>query len=212
MAEKLQDQSAPQSDQVNQETLTIEQVNAQINAAISSRLKSFEKKFDEALSKLTTKPEQQEGAQKEEKVSNSELISLKKQFEALQKERDQEVSKRKDLDLRTSLKDQLQKAGVAPHMLKAATAILVDHDKLVGYNEEDQLSFRSDTGDLDLVSGVKQWLKSSEGKAFMSPKNISGSGEKSQSNSQALGNKVQQPTRREVAELLEIALTSGQDS
>ena len=207
------DNPADTTDQVDQQTLTVEQVNQIVNSAISSRLKSFEKKFDEFATKLTTKPESTEPIlqQKEEKVSNAELLNLKKQFEALKVEKEQETAKRKDLDLRTTVKEHLQKAGVPAHLMKAATAVVIDSDKLVSYNEDDQLVFRSDVGDLDLASGLKQWSKSSDGKVFLAPKNVSGSGEKVSNNQSGSQTKSKSlvPNRQDALASLEAALSEG---
>jgi hypothetical protein len=184
-------------------SITLEQVNQIVNAAISSRFKSFEKKFDEFSTRLAT-PDHNEEPKKDEKLSNTELLNLKKQLEAIQKERDSEVSKRKDTELRTSVKETLLKAGVAPHMIKPALAMLVDSDKVVGYNDEDQVVYRTQTGDLDLDSGLRSWIKSDEGKAFAAPKGALGSGERSFGKSNT--NSLVKPSRQEVGAMLEEVL------
>jgi hypothetical protein len=187
-------------------SITIEQVNQAINAAISNRFKSFEKKFEEFATKLTP-PDKIEEPKKDEKLSNAEMQALKKQLENIQKERDTEVSNRRNLELRNSVKENLLKAGVSPAMVKAAMAVLVDSDKVVGYDEADQIVFKSATGDMDLASGLKTWAKSEEGKAFVAPRGAIGSGEKSFG--KVNSNTSAKPSRQEVGAMLEEALFAG---
>ena len=188
-------------------SVTMEQVNQAVNAAISNRFKSFEKKFEDFTSKLTNPAQAEEPAKKDEKLSNTELLKLKQQFDALKQERDTEVSKRKDSELRNSVKESLLKAGVSTPMIKAAMALLVDSDKVVGYNDEDQIVFKTESGDLDLVSGLKTWAKSEEGKAFVAPKGAQGSGERTFGKTNI--NTTVKPSRAEVGNMLEEALLGG---
>jgi hypothetical protein len=175
----------------------MDQVSIAINAAISGRLKSFEKRLEEFSTKIAPQPQQE--PQDDKKPSNAELAALKRQFDALQKERDLEVSRRKDSELRTTIKDQLQKTGVAPHLTKAAMAVLVDSDKLVGYNEDGELVFRTSTGDLTVEEGIRSWVKSEEGKSFVQPKGVSGSGER-QVKSSALSTEGRKVSKEEAGE------------
>lgn len=198
----------PQADsELNQEqssSLTIDDVSKIVNAAISSRLKSFEKQLSDFASKL---PQQKEEPQKEEKLTNTaELLKLKQQLENLQKERELEVTKRRDIELKTSLQAQINKIGVPTHLQKALMAQLLHEDKLVSY-EDDQIVFHTSTGDLDLESGLKSWSKSEDAKAFLSPLGAKGSGEKSFNKLSTI--KSEKPSRSEVAQQLEQAILTG---
>jgi len=187
-------------------SVTMEQVNQAVNAAISNRFKSFEKKFEEFTSKLSN-PQQAEEPKKDEKLSNTELVKLKQQFDALKQERDSEVSKRKDFELRNTVKENLIKAGVSTPMIKAAMALLVDSDKIVGYNDDEQIVFKTESGDLDLAVGLKNWSKSEEGKAFVAPRGAQGSGERTFGKTNT--NTTVKPSRAEVGNMLEEALLGG---
>jgi hypothetical protein len=207
MVNDHQDQSGSvNTDQADLDALNEEKVNRIVNSAISNRMKSFERKMDEFMGKFTQPTE--EKPVKEEKVSNTELLQLKRQLEAIQKERDTEVSKRKDTELRNVVKEQLLKAGVNPSMVKAAMAILVDSDKVVGYDEADQVSWKdNDLGSIDLASGLRNWSKTDEGKSFIAPKLVQGTGAKGFSNKvNKLENKL---SRSEVGSMLEQALLGG---
>lgn len=152
-----------------EEKVSLDQVNQIVNKAISARLKSFESKFDDFVSKVAPKEQP-----KEEKLS--EVAQLKKQLENLVKERDTEKSKRREVNLRNQVKEQLLAAGVSPQMIKPAMAVLVDSDKLVDYDEEENLVFKSEEGYQSIQDGISSWFKG-EGKVFQSAKNVSGSGD-----------------------------------
>ena len=209
MADKKLTDSAESEQADTASSITIEQVNQIVNQAISSRFKSFEKKFDDFTAKLAPiDKENQEPNKKEEKLSNAELVKVKQQLEAIQKDRDNEVAKRKDFELRNSVKENLLKSGVAPHMVKAAMAMLVDSDKIIGYNDEDQIIYKTATGDVELTSGLKDWVKTEEGKAFVAPKGAIGSGEKTFGKAFTPNSNVK-PSRQEVGNMLEEALLTG---
>lgn len=200
----MTDEKNPENGQESS-SLTMEQVNTIVNSAISSRLKSFEKKFEDFAQRLA--PQSQEEPKKDEKLSNQELNNLKKQFDALQKERDGEVTKRKDFELRNAVKEQLLAAGVAPHLQKAAMAMLVDSDKVVGYDEDNQIVFKTATGDVDLASGLKNWSRTDEGKAFVAARGTQGSGERSFAKPN--NNLSEKLSRTDVGNMLEEALVNG---
>jgi hypothetical protein len=181
---------------------TVDQVAQIVNAAISSRNKNFEKKFEELMGKLApTEPDTKPG----EKPS-AELSKLQKQLADLQAERESEKEKRRDLELRSSVKEKLSSLGIQPTHIKAAMAVLVDSERSIGYNEDGELVFRTPTGDRDLESGLKAWAKSEEAKLFLPPRGVAGSGEKpaAQQLNRSQGNA---PTNREqVGEMLLQAL------
>ena len=207
MAQNHHDESASiNTDQEAPSSLTMDDVSRLVNSAISSRMKSFEKKLEEFTSKLTPQQTEEKPA---EKISNLELVQLKKQLELIQKERDTEVSKRKDFELRNTVKEQLLKNGVNPNMVKAAMAILVDSDKLVSYNEDNEICWSDkELGKIDLSSGLKNWSKTDEGKSFLAPKSLQGTG----STSRGYQNNIKSNdklTKTEIGSLLEQALLNG---
>jgi len=209
---KIDSANSEQADTASSITnVTIEQVNQVVNAAISNRFKTFEKKLDEFSTKFQPLPVvQEEPKEKVEKISNLELVKLKQQFDAMQKERDSELSKRKDFELRNNVKETLLKSGVSQNLLKAAMAVLIDSDKLIGYNEEDQIVFKTESGEVDLLSGLKTWVKTDEGKSFVAPKGSVGSGEKSFSSKPSNSlNLSAKPSRQEVGNALEEVLLGG---
>lgn len=155
--------------QESEEKLTLDQVSQLVNKAISNRFKSFESKFEEFATKLAPKEEV-----KEEKLS--EVAMLKRQLESLVKERDAEKSKRRDVNLRNTVKEQLAAAGVSQQMIKPAMAMLIDSDKLVDYDDDENLVFKSEEGYQSLQDGIKSWIKV-DGSVFQAPKNVSGSGD-----------------------------------
>ena len=143
-------------------TLTASQVKAMLAAA--------EQRYEQKLAALKPKaePEKELTAHAQMKAQVAEMIA----------EREAEKASARELQLQSSLKDELGAGNVPPHMMKAAIATLVHADKLVGYNDDGQLVFKGKYGDEDLVSGLKGWLKSEDGKAFQAPKGVTGSGDR----------------------------------
>ncbi len=167
-------------------------VSQQMNAAITQRNSAFEKKMEAMISKLVPQTHQEEDvpAPKVAKLPNAEILAMKQQLDAIKAEKDAEVNKRKETELRTNVREHLTKMGVAPHLIKAAIATLVSEDKLVGYTTEeyatdkDRMVFRSKPGPLgeeDLSTGLSKWIKSEEGSGFLSPRGAQGSGDRSYS-------------------------------
>lgn len=173
------DNQTPRADQDGDDT-SQNDINAQINRAITSRMKPLLTKIDNLTTLLAQKQDtEQKTEEKPEKVSNSEMASMKKQFDAMKAERDAEVQKRKETDLRTNTREALLKAGVPQHMVKAAMATLITEDKFIHLNDDGQVVFKSDTGEeLDLGSGLKNYFKTDDGKVFLPAKAVAGSGDK----------------------------------
>lgn len=181
--EGVQGEDAPQF--VTKEDL-IQLVSQTVNSAISQRNTAFERKI-EALLTAKVAPQEQvdESGVKPGRVPNAELIAMKKQLEDLKAEKQAEVSKNRDSQLRSNLREQLTKAGVAPHLIKAAIATLVDSDKAVSYTSEefaddkDRIVFRNGKQEEDLNAGISKWIKSEEGSSFLAPRGAQGSGDRS---------------------------------
>ena len=81
------------------------------------------------------------------------------------------------------------------------------HDGSIGYDEDNQIVYKTATGDKDINLGLKEWIRSDEGKAFVPPKGALGSGERTFGN--AGGKSQAVPSRQEVGAMLEEALLGG---
>lgn len=182
MVEKPQGNSEPQSEQGEDnkpEYVSREELNQIVNSAISSRNKSFEKKFDEFINKFNSNT-----AEKQETKPTSEKEGFVKRIAALEQERDAAISKQRDKDLREQVRDNLTKAGIPPHLQKAAMAILISEDKVVSYDEDGTMVFKTQNeGNLVLAEGIKSWVKSDEGKNFLPAKGAAGSGDRNYNSS-----------------------------
>lgn len=167
-----------------------------VNSAITSRNSAIEKKMESILSKYIPQQAEEEPAVKPGRVANSELMEMKKQLDAMKAEKEAEVGKNRDSQLRNNLREQLTKAGVAPHLIKAAVATLVDADKAVGYTsqsweeDKDKIVFKNGKEEEDLSVGISRWIKSEEGSSFLAPRGAKGSGDRSYSS----GNNVKKET------------------
>jgi hypothetical protein len=168
----------------------VQLVSQVVNSAISQRNTAFEKKMETMLSKLV--PQQAvetEEAIKPGRVPNVELMSMKKQLDAMAAEKQAEISRRRETELKNTVKDQLTKAGVSPKLIKAAMATLISEDKLISYtadeyaDNKDRIVFKSPSGEEDLVSGLGKYLKSEEGSSFLSPRGTQGSGDRNYNSS-----------------------------
>jgi hypothetical protein len=193
----------------------------QLNRAISARLGDFGKKIEKSISEslattLTAKldelkasitaPGTGDGTSKDPPkggdVENSPLVKgLQKQLDdqkaavlAMKNERDAEKARSRDQVLRTKLSEDLTRGGIDPTRVRQAVGILVDVEKRVRFadDEGDELVFKDTTGDVDLATGLKGWLKSDDAKIFLPPRGTQGSGDRSQG--KATQNGQQQPS------------------
>jgi len=171
------------------EYLTKEDFNSALNAAITQRLASFEKSLSEKLDKLIPQPKQTEQVE-DKRPDKQELINMKKQLDQIKQEKEQEVSKRRDTELRNQLKEHLTKAGVAPQYIKPVLSQLLHEDKLVSYSQEepDKLIFKSNGFEEDLEKGISKWI-SQEGKHFLAARGTKGSGSRSPNDKQTSSQK-----------------------
>lgn len=112
------------------------------------------------------------------------LAKLEKQLAKTQAERDAEKKAREEQTLkaardeeRSKLSEVLADAGVDPKRSRAAIALLHSEDKRVRRNDEGKIVFVQDDGDeVDLKVGVKKFLETDEGKVFLPPRPVAGSG------------------------------------
>ena len=163
-----------------------------VNSAITQRNSSFEKsvlkEVQTLLGSKTASPEEETASSKSKKsAQDPELVAMKAEIDKMKAEKAELVAKERDGSLRKFLNQELSKAGVRPEMIKHAIATLVDSDKTVGYTsdeyaqDKDRMVFKSKSGEEDLTTGLKNWIRSDEGKVFLPPKGAQGSGDKSYS-------------------------------
>ena len=155
--------------------LTEEAANEKINSAITNRTKAIQKEFQKSLDEFRASllPKQPEEVVKEVKPNTEELIEMRKKFQLM--EQKEAVSREKVI--RSEIKDNLLSLGVEPHLIKAAIAQLLHEDKLVSYNDQDQIVFKKFDEQIDLTKGLTEWVKS-DGKIFLPQKGAAGSGSK----------------------------------
>lgn len=180
----------------------------QLNRAISARFGDFQKKLEKSIGEslattLTAKLDElktslaapadggtdSKEAPKGADIENHPLVKgLQKQIsdqkaatEQLKTERDAEKARAREQVLRTSLADSLTKGGVDPARVRQAVGILVDVEKRVRFagDDDDELVFKDVTGDVDLATGLKSWIKSDDAKIFLPPRGTQGAGDRS---------------------------------
>ncbi len=111
------------------------------------------------------------------KALNKQLAELTKKSADAEARAHAALIKELDSDLRAKAMDQLQKSGFDAPRAKIAIALLVDSTKTIGRDEDGKIVFRHENGDLDLGAGIKEWLKSDEGKALTPKRGAAGSGD-----------------------------------
>lgn len=175
----------------------------QLNRAISARFGDFQKKIEKSLGEsfatsLSAKLDELKASltpnsggdsrdpPKGGDLENHPLVKgLQKQIadqktatEQMKAERDAEKALSRDQVLRSQLTDKLTKGGVDPRYVRKAVGDLVDVEKRVRFGDDgDELVFKDATGDVDLETGLKGWLKSDDAKIYMPPRGTKGSGD-----------------------------------
>lgn len=99
----------------------------------------------------------------------------RKRDEALQQER----AKTRAITVRAKLREGLEKRGVTdPFRIKAASAVLVDQERRIGFSEalDDAAGFDTDGAPIELDTFLDSWLKSDEGQFYAPPKGAAGTG------------------------------------
>jgi hypothetical protein len=179
-------------------------IDAKINAAITNRLKAFEKRVEktlaDTLAKMVPAPkaddEDDEGdeagetaaAPKATPAENRRLSKLEKELKREREAREkaeadakETESKRRSAEEDTALEAALREHGIVnPVQLRAAKALIKAEGRLVR-DESDQIRLNAKDkygGDVqyDLETGVKGWVASEEGKTFLPPRGVGGSG------------------------------------
>lgn len=198
-----------------------------VNAALGSHLKrdSFQASLADRIAKQLLEAKQNEpddkpGMKPDDKPNpkdletaklKSEMAQMRKQMEAKDAEAQKEKAAARTQAERSALTEQLRKAGVDDHRVAAANAFLYLDQQLITRNDADEICmrFRREWGEelVPLDQGVKEYLKSEQGKVFLPPVNTSGSGNTGgRPPAKAPGEK---PTRAELYEHLGTLMMHG---
>lgn len=199
----------------------------QLHRVLGSRLGSFEQKFGklitDTLGSFTTamktelatllpaKPDAQPTDTKKKdaqaappespelKRLNDQVAELTSRAEKAAQERDAERAKAKDSTLRQKVTDALVATGVDAPRARHALGLLVDSEKRIHWSEDGAtlLFRRAEHDDVELGPGLKEWLKSEDGKFYLPPRGAAGSGDRGGASPPR---SVGSATRAEVAE------------
>ena len=191
-AEDSQPNSESNDTSNNEESFSssqLDQISKMINSAFTGRFKPLQATLTSLHDRLV-QDDNQEQPEQDDKMSNKQKIArLESQLKAMADEKATAVAKERDLSLRQNVKDKLIAAGIAPNMIKAAMSVLIDTDKSIGYDDDNQIVFRHTSGDMDLDTGLKTWTATEEAKAFKAARKVMGSGDHGYSTSGASSNK-----------------------
>jgi len=179
--------------------VTAEELNKAITARFTDHQKKLEKhlesfsgtltgKLEELLKAAVPAPKSTDAADPPKADTDSpalrgmmkQLEELKRDNAKIQQERDAERTRAKDATLRQQLSDALIKNGVDASRVKHAVGILIDSEKRVRFEEDgDSIVFKdNDNTDVDLLTGIKSWVKSDDGKFYLPPRGVNGSGDR----------------------------------
>ena len=104
------------------------------------------------------------------------LAKSEKEREKEKRARAEEKAAGRKAEERTKLSEALTAAGITGPKLRAAIAILHTEDARVKRGEEDSIVFVDGDDEIDLGEGVKRWLATEDGKAFLPPRGAKGAG------------------------------------
>jgi hypothetical protein len=133
------------------------------------------------------KPEGPAGGAAPQPAPSPELRKLQEQITLLTRqadearaERDAERARGRDSLLRQCVTDALSGVGIEGVRARHALGLLVDAEKRVRWSDDgDSILFRTDAhDDLDLPSGVREWLKTEDAKLYLPPRGAAGSGDR----------------------------------
>lgn len=186
--------------------ITTEELNRAITQRLRSFEKNFESKIGSLSENLSgtlksqleeiskqlkpveeVKPSKKEVDSQNELHNNPQFKAMQAELEAMKKasllasqKAQEERAKSREMQMRSHLSETLSKQGVPADRLKHAVGFLVNVTNSVSYSEdnEDEVVFKSQDGELDLASGVKQFLKSDDGKLYLPARAINGSGDR----------------------------------
>lgn len=168
------------------------EVTEAIAQDFGKQMETYTKSIGEQIASLSTGKKGKGGKVDDEGAPDPDnspaMRTMQKQMEDLKAsnaklttERQQEVDRNRSMQMRSKLREQLEQHGITePHRVKAVSAILIDAEKRIAWDEEsnDFVFKDTDGGDLELATGVKAWVTSEEGQNFIPPAGAGGSGGK----------------------------------
>lgn len=145
------------------------------------------------------------------KKANTRIADLERKNKEAEDRASSTETKRLAGEEKVALQKALRTAGVDDeHRVRAAVAVLFNVDKRVGRNDDNDIVFKVQrTGyvdELTLDEGVAEWVKTDEGKTFMPPRGVAGSGNKG---SQRAGKPLNTKEEKIAAARRELAAASG---
>lgn len=115
-----------------------------------------------------------------------QLTELKNKLTAQDNEREAERAALRDSRMRAALSDKLVAHGIDAKRVKHAVGFLVDAEKIVSVDASGGLVFKASDGDvIDIESGLREWIGSDDGKLYLPPRGIAGSGSEAKQNHNA---------------------------
>lgn len=192
----MSDENTPDTEQEAPPTVSLDDVKSivakSVNAAITQRLSQYDQKLEDTLSSQLEQimSKTQASASNDDTPAEDDAVQAMrarlKEMEALlaaeKQERDKERHLRSVNEERAALKDVLQAEGVPSDRLKAAVAVLYTEDQRIGRDDHGNIQFLTqEEGYVDRASlkeGVAKFLKTDEGKIYLPPRDVSGSGNK----------------------------------
>lgn len=170
MFDKLQEQANQQSAIVRK--LTLERESS------AQKMTAIEQRFAEIADKLETSSKPKDTPKSDPMAA--ELKALRAQYEAEKAEREKERVARMTQEERTALSQALAAKGVTGPHLKGAMALLYDAEKRITRDEAGIIAFKVQRNGFDevlpLEKALDEWLGTEDGKAYMPPRQVSGSG------------------------------------
>jgi hypothetical protein len=109
-----------------------------------------------------------------------QITVLTRQAEEARGERDAERDRARDSQLRQRVTEALSGVGIEGVRARHALGLLVDAERRVHWSDDgESILFRTDAHDeLDLTSGVREWLKTEDAKLYLPPRGAAGSGDR----------------------------------
>ena len=177
------------------ETARREEFTSIANSAASSHVKRQAKQVNDQLAVIMAKLEELSAPAESAEPATSEPANEEdakvKALQARLKEMDKAVAQREsqlaeqELQRKTNtargiLKDSLSEAGVPADRVKQAVGYLFDSEKRVQYSESGAIEFlipeEGYVDRLNVKDGVQKFLSGPEGKMYLPPRDVSGSG------------------------------------
>ena len=146
--------------------------------AAAAKQTALEARLAEIAEKLDAGAKPKESA-KEDKTA-AELKALRAQLDSEKAERERERQARMTQEERTALSQALTSRGVTGPHLKGAMALLYDAEKRVVRDEGGTVAFKVQRNGFDevlpLEKALDEWLGTEDGKAYLPPRPVAGSG------------------------------------